>query len=108
MFPKMKEVTICPNKDLEEFIQAVTVTMNNHLHDVEDDFTRNCLNDPVHNEITTAKPVTPIILARMLEVTDDNDGQEMGMLVELLLKEFPVLKSYWALRANKKAFMLKG
>ena len=97
IFPMETTIFICSNKELEDFIQAITATITNHLKYSDDKETRERWNDFMCNGITSTKPITATVLARILEITDETKTSHMGHIVDVLFKELPILKHYWQL-----------
>ena len=69
-FPPLREVFINSNKGFEQFLITVTETIQNQIQYVDDSVTKKQWSDLVYNGITTTKPMTPGVLANILEVTD--------------------------------------
>ena len=59
--PTETTVFIRSNKELEDFIQAITATITNHLKYSDDKETRERWNDFVCNGITSTKPITATV-----------------------------------------------
>ena len=107
-FPKSSEVSVRSNKELEDFINAIVNTIDNHLQYVEDQETKQLWNDLVCNGIVSTRPMTCTVLARILEIRDVSKLSNMGQVVEILFQTLPVLSNYWNLtKVNVKSFKVK-
>ena len=108
IFPKSEEVFVRSNKELEDFINAVVNTIDNHLQYVDDQETKQLWNDLVCNGIVSTRPMTSTVLARILEITEVAKLSNMGQVVEILFKTLPVMSNYWNLtKVNVKSFKVK-
>ena len=100
----MQDTQIKSNKELDDFIRAIGVTIDNHLQYVEDDDTKTRWDDLVCNGITSSKSITVTSLARMLDITNEVDSQNMGTVIQILFDSLPVLQNYWDLtKVNLKS-----
>ena len=107
-FPKLVDTQIKSNKELDDFIRAVGVTITNHLQYVDDEDTKTRWDDLACNGITSEKAITVTALAHMLDITNEVDSQNMGTVIQILFDSLPVLQNYWELvKVNLKSFYVR-
>ena len=107
-FPKMKEVQVRTTNAMNDLLQELTATVENHLQFVDDPTTETRWGDLVCNGLTSVKPITLPVFAQILDITDEETATQMVSMIQILFDAIPILKSYWQLtRVNLKSVYVK-